>query len=187
MGANTAYRQLRYVGDVKRSHLVISATRGQNPVGVISHLPEQHRVPLVGDKVLQARQIRLQYPPQLLRAALLSAQLEVSDAFHVVEERVAVRGPFVCALRRRRRGRRVVWRQQLRGLVADLSRDEPRHEHDLCPATGLSDEAGKRGLGVLALLGALRVLVRVEFDGDGRLGAEEEQLGFGFQFGFAFF
>lgn len=165
------------------AHFVVPATSGRNAVGVVRHFSDEHRVSLVGDKVLQALQIRLQYLPQMFRLLLLSVQLEVSDAFHVVEERVPVLRQFVLLLRR---FGRVARGQELHGLVDDLLRDEPRDEHDLY-APRFLHEAGKRYLSVLAFLGAPWVLVRIEFDGDGVLRAEEERLRFSFQFGFTFF
>lgn len=171
----------RESGGRRKTHLVVSATSGRDPVGVVSHLPDEHRVSLVGDKVLEALEVRLQDGPELLRLGLPPAQLEEADAFDVVEERVAVLRQFVAGVRFLRRARgRVVRGQELDGLVDDLPRDEARDEHHLVVAPGLSHEARERYLSVLALPGALRVLVWIEFDGDGVLGAEEEQLGFGF-------
>lgn len=118
----------------------------------------------------------------MFRLLLLSVQLEVSDAFHVVEERVPVLRQSVHLLRR---FGRVARGQEFHGLVDDLLRDEPRDEHDLYAR--FLHEAGKRYLSVLAFLGALWVLVGIEFDGYSVLRAEEERPRFSFQFGFAFF
>ena len=99
----------------------------------------------------------------------------------MVEERVPVARPFVGF----GRGGGVARRQQLHGLVDDLPRDEPRDERDVYPAR-FADKARERYLRVLALLGELGVLVRIEFDGDRVLGAEEQRLRLGFQLCFAF-
>ena len=84
----------------EETHPVVSATGGRNSVGVVSHLPDEHRVSLVGDEVLEALEIRLQNRPQLLCLALPSGQLEEADAFDVVEERVPVLRQFVRLLSR---------------------------------------------------------------------------------------
>ena len=108
--------------------------------------------------------------------------IEISNAFHVVEERVPVLRQFVHLLRRFGRMARG---QEFHGLVDDLLRDEPRDEHDLY-APRFLHEAGERYLSVLAFLGTFWVLVGIEFNGDGVLSAEEERLRFGFQFSFTF-
>jgi hypothetical protein len=76
--------------------------------------------------------------------------------------------------------------EQLHGLVDDLPRDEPRDEQRLHLAA-LLREARERRLRLLALLDARGILVRIELDGDGVVGAEEERLRLGFQLCYAFF
>ena len=121
------------------SNLVISTTRERNTVRIIRHLPDEHRVSLVGHKLLQALQICLQYGPELLRFVFVGVQLEEADAFHVIEERISMSRPFIGS----GRGGGMTGRQQLYGFVDDLPRDEPRDEGGVCPAR-FPDKAGER-------------------------------------------
>ena len=180
-GAACEKGEFKYMYVFAVSNLVVSTTRQRDTVRIIRHLPDEHRVSLVGYKLLQALQICLQYGPELLSFVFVGVQFEEADAFHVIEERIAMSCPFVGS----GRGRGMIGRQQLYGFVDDLPRDEPRDESGVCPAR-FSDKAGERYLRVLALLGKRRVLVGIKFDGDSVLRAEEQRLRFDFQLRFAF-
>jgi len=88
----------------KKTHLVVSATSRRNAVDVVSHLPDERRVSLVGDKVLESEALEISpsNPPSAAPPRPLPVNSRKRTPFDVVEERVlpVVRCQSVRLLRR---------------------------------------------------------------------------------------
>jgi len=125
---------------LKETYFIIPPAREANPIRVIGHLPQQGRMPLIRDELLQPRQRSLQHIHEKAALLLGRGNLEVSQSLKVVVQRIF----YGIRTRKIIFGRLEPPRQHLPCLHRHLPRYKPGDEQRCGPALLLQvfDEIG---------------------------------------------